>query len=52
MILEAVALLRRDAGPSETEIRSAMEGHICRCGGHNRIVDAIRQAGSALGKRG
>jgi isoquinoline 1-oxidoreductase subunit alpha len=52
MILEAVALLRRDPEPSETEIQSAMEGHVCRCGGHNRIVDAVRQAGSASGKRG
>jgi aerobic-type carbon monoxide dehydrogenase small subunit (CoxS/CutS family) len=52
MILEAVALLQRDPEPSETEIQSAMEGHICRCGGHNRIVDAVRQAGSASGKRG
>jgi len=52
MILEAVALLERTPGPSETEVVTALEGHICRCGGHNRIVDAIRQAGAAGRKRG
>jgi aerobic-type carbon monoxide dehydrogenase small subunit (CoxS/CutS family) len=52
MVLEAVALLRRTPGASEAEIAAAMEGHICRCGGYNRIVDAIRHAGAGGTRRG
>jgi len=44
MIMEAVALLGRKAAPSESEIRSEMEGHICRCGAYGRIVEAVRRA--------
>jgi aerobic-type carbon monoxide dehydrogenase small subunit (CoxS/CutS family) len=44
MILEAVALLERRSAPEEAEIRSAMEGHICRCGTYPRIVEAVRMA--------
>jgi aerobic-type carbon monoxide dehydrogenase small subunit (CoxS/CutS family) len=44
MILEAAGLLARKASPSEAEIRSGMEGHICRCGAYGRIVEAVRRA--------
>ena len=44
MIMEAVGLLARKAAPSESEIRSEMEGHICRCGAYGRIVEAVRRA--------
>ncbi len=44
MIVEAVALLRKQRMPSEAEIGKAMEGHICRCGTYPRIVDAIKKA--------
>lgn len=44
MVMEAVALLKRNASPSESEIRSGMEGHICRCGTYGRIVEAVRRA--------
>ena len=44
MIMEAVGLLGRKAAPSESEIRSEMEGHICRCGAYGRIVEAVRRA--------
>ena len=38
MILGAVALLRRTPNPSEAEIVTGMNGHICRCGTYPRIV--------------
>jgi nicotinate dehydrogenase subunit A len=44
MILASVALLRKNAAPSEPEIREALEGNICRCGTYNRIVTAVQKA--------
>src|SRR4051794_19527317 len=49
MILGAVALLKRTPNPSEAQIVSGMNGHICRCGTYPRVVRAIR---SAAGKGG
>jgi len=49
MILGAVSLLRRNPNPSEAEIVTGMNGHICRCGTYSRVVTAIR---SAAGKGG
>jgi aerobic-type carbon monoxide dehydrogenase small subunit (CoxS/CutS family) len=48
MIMSAVALLKTNSNPSETEIRHFMEGNICRCGTHPRIVAAVRSAAAAL----
>ncbi len=44
MILGVVGLLRRFPNPTDAEIASGMEGHICRCGTYPRIVQAIRAA--------
>ena len=44
MIMNAYALLKRSPNPSETEILSGMEGNLCRCGAHKRIVAAIQSA--------
>ncbi len=43
MILAAVSLLARNSRPTEGEIRAAMDGNICRCGGYLRIVEAIQK---------
>ena len=45
MIMSGVALLRRNPHASDGEIRSAMQGNVCRCGTYPRIVEAIRIAG-------
>ena len=47
MIMSAVALLQRNANPDDAAIRSAMQGNVCRCGTHTRIVDAVKQASKA-----
>jgi len=47
-IMEAYALLLRKPDPTEAEIVDALEGNICRCGAHKRIVAAVRQASQAL----
>jgi carbon-monoxide dehydrogenase small subunit len=41
MVLAATSLLAENPSPSETEIRHALEGNICRCTGYQNIVDAI-----------
>jgi len=50
MIIKAAELLARTPEPSDAEIRTAMNGHICRCGTYPRVVKAIRQA-AAKGAR-
>ena len=44
MIMSAEALLRRNAAPSETEIRKALGGNLCRCTGYVKIVESVRCA--------
>jgi nicotinate dehydrogenase subunit A len=44
MIMSAVALLRRNPAPSEAEVRTALDGNLCRCGTHQRIVQAVLRA--------
>jgi aerobic carbon-monoxide dehydrogenase small subunit len=41
MVLAATSLLAEHPSPSEAEIRTALEGNICRCTGYQNIVDAI-----------
>jgi len=48
MVMSAKALLDRNPQPSEREIKQALNGHLCRCASHNRIVRAVRRAGEAL----
>jgi aerobic-type carbon monoxide dehydrogenase small subunit (CoxS/CutS family) len=48
MIMSAAGLLRTDANPSETKIKNALEGNICRCGTHPRIVAAVRRAARSM----
>ncbi|HUI57270.1 MAG TPA: (2Fe-2S)-binding protein [Bryobacteraceae bacterium] len=50
MILGAVALLERTPHPTEAEIVSGMNGHICRCGTYPRIVRAIQAAAKKGGR--
>ena len=42
MILGAVALLQHTPHPTEAEIVTGMNGHICRCGTYSRVVQAIQ----------
>ncbi|WP_281690260.1 (2Fe-2S)-binding protein [Pseudonocardia thermophila] len=43
----AVELVERDTQPSETEIREALAGNVCRCTGYEHIVDAVIRAAEA-----
>jgi len=44
MIMSAAALLKRKPDPNESDIQSALQGNICRCGTYPRIVEAVRMA--------
>ncbi len=46
MIMTAKALLDENPNPTEAQIRNALEGVLCRCGVHGRIIRAIRRAAS------
>jgi nicotinate dehydrogenase subunit A len=48
MMMRAQALLERNAGASENEIRAALQPHLCRCGTHMRIVHAVARAGELM----
>ena len=48
MIISGVALLSKNANPSEQEIVRFMEGNVCRCGTYPRIVTAIRKAAQSM----
>jgi nicotinate dehydrogenase subunit A len=47
MLIAAVALLRRNPKPTEDKVKKHMDGHLCRCGSHVRIIQAIREAARA-----
>ena len=47
MLIAAAALLERQPAPNETQVRAALDGQLCRCGAHNRIVRAVLRAAGA-----
>ena len=44
ILVSAAALLARNGDPSEAEVRAALDGNLCRCGAHNRMVRAVLRA--------
>ncbi len=48
MMMTSVALLERNASPTELQIRQAISGNLCRCTGYVNIVKAIQYAGTKL----
>jgi aerobic-type carbon monoxide dehydrogenase small subunit (CoxS/CutS family) len=44
MIIKATELLSKNKKPSDSQIRTAMKGHLCRCGNYPRIIKAIQRA--------
>jgi carbon-monoxide dehydrogenase small subunit len=41
-------LLRRNAQPTDAEIREALAGNLCRCTGYEKILDAVRLAAEEI----
>ena len=48
MIIKASELLSKIPQPSEAQIRTAMNGHLCRCGTYPRVIKAIQRASRAM----
>lgn len=48
MVLTAMALLKEKPDATETEIRRALSGNLCRCTGYQKIIEAIQTAQKAL----
>jgi nicotinate dehydrogenase subunit A len=48
MMMSAQALLQRNPGASDQEIRDALRSNLCRCGTHMRILAAIKRAGQLM----
>lgn len=48
MVLSTTALLEANPHPSAPEIQKALEGHLCRCTGYNKILEAVQQAAAAV----
>jgi nicotinate dehydrogenase subunit A len=48
MVIAAKALLDRNGSPTNGEVRQALNGHLCRCASHNRIVRAVQRAAKEM----
>jgi aerobic-type carbon monoxide dehydrogenase small subunit (CoxS/CutS family) len=51
MIIKASELLSKNSQPDEAQIRTAMNGHLCRCGTYPRVIKAIQRAALAMGAK-
>ena len=47
MIMSSVALLKQNPNPTPTDIAQALQGNICRCGTHPRVIEAVERAAKA-----
>jgi carbon-monoxide dehydrogenase small subunit len=52
MVMSAVDLLAHDAAPSEHEVRTWLEGNLCRCTGYHNIVKAVMSAAETMRSQG
>jgi aerobic-type carbon monoxide dehydrogenase small subunit (CoxS/CutS family) len=50
MMIQAADLLATTKRPTEAQIRTAMNGHLCRCGTYPRILTAIQKAAAVMAK--
>jgi aerobic-type carbon monoxide dehydrogenase small subunit (CoxS/CutS family) len=48
MAIKAAELLSNNPKPSDAEIKTAMNGHLCRCGTYPRILKAIQLASAKM----
>jgi nicotinate dehydrogenase subunit A len=51
ILMSAAALLKRNPAPTDTEVKTALDRNLCRCGSHNRIVRAILRAAAEMAAR-
>ena len=51
MILNAYGLLLKNPQPTKAQIIQGMEGNLCRCAAHSRIIEAVQSAASEMTRR-
>ena len=51
MVMSSVGLLETNANQSQEEIVQVLQGHVCRCGTHPRIIEAVEQAAKRIEER-
>jgi aerobic-type carbon monoxide dehydrogenase small subunit (CoxS/CutS family) len=51
MIMSSVGLLQSNASPSKADIIQFLQGNVCRCGTHPRIIEAVQHAGKLMQER-
>lgn len=51
MVLASYALLQSNPNPTESQIKEALDGNLCRCTGYVKIIDAVKQAAQRLQKK-
>jgi nicotinate dehydrogenase subunit A len=44
MVMSSVALLARNAKPTREQTQAALAGNLCRCGSHDRVLNAVQRA--------
>jgi aerobic-type carbon monoxide dehydrogenase small subunit (CoxS/CutS family) len=52
MIMSSVALLQTNANPSPRDVVQFLQGNVCRCGTHPRIMEAVQQAAKTMQEHG
>ena len=52
MVMSSVGLLQSNATPSQADIVQFLQGNVCRCGTHPRIVDAVQHAAKLMQEHG
>jgi aerobic-type carbon monoxide dehydrogenase small subunit (CoxS/CutS family) len=48
MILEAVAFVEKNSHPSRDAIQQGLNGHLCRCGAYQSIIEAVQSAAKVV----
>lgn len=52
MMISAAALLWKNTHPTDDQTREALDGNLCRCGTHLRIIRAVKRAAELMAKEG
>jgi len=52
MIMSSVGLLQSNANPSQAEVVQFLQGNVCRCGTHPRVMEAVRHAAKVMQEHG
>jgi nicotinate dehydrogenase subunit A len=51
ILMSAAALLKQNPNPTDSDVRTALDRNLCRCGSHNRMVRAVLRAAAEMQAR-